>query len=68
MLGASMKLRIALSVKDMYGFARNHENIDNAKLAQMLLTDMNFIYPVCHSRSHFCHLQDTHITQTGYPK
>jgi hypothetical protein len=68
-LCASVRRRIVEPlVIEMYGFAWNHDNTDNANHAQMLLTDMNFIYPVCHSRSHFGTYRIFTFIQAGYPK
>jgi hypothetical protein len=54
MLSATIKSKIVPHVSNMYGFTRGAtpETIsDNARRAKILLTDMSFIYPVCHSRS-----------------
>ena len=62
-LRAETKPRIATLVESMYVFdkSQTRESIShNTKLAQTLLTNMNFVYPVRRTRSDPpCYLQDT---------
>ena len=51
-LGAAMEQRIAALVENLFGFSTSHAHSSigsNAKLAQTLLRDINFVYSVCHS-------------------
>jgi hypothetical protein len=49
-----MEPRIANLVENLYRFDTSHAHNSigsNAKLAQTLLRDINFVYSVCHSRT-----------------